>query len=153
MFLQVCVCPQGGGCYPSMHCRWYPSMPCSRSRGGGGIPAYLAGFQAHTQGEVEGDLARGVSRLTPKGKLREIWQGCLQAHTQGGSPGPHSRGKLGRIWTGGVSRPTPGGSPGPHTGDLQAHTQGGVSRPTPGGSPGPHPGGSSGSHWGGGCLS
>ena len=25
----------GRGCYPSMHCRWYPSMPCSRSRGGG----------------------------------------------------------------------------------------------------------------------
>ena len=21
-------------CYPSMHCRWYPSMPCSRSPGG-----------------------------------------------------------------------------------------------------------------------
>ena len=25
----------GGVCYPSMHCRWYPSMPCSRSLGGG----------------------------------------------------------------------------------------------------------------------
>ena len=25
-----------GGCYPSMHWRWYPSMPCSRSPGGGG---------------------------------------------------------------------------------------------------------------------
>ena len=24
----------GGVCYPSMHCRWYPSMPCSRSPGG-----------------------------------------------------------------------------------------------------------------------
>ena len=24
----------GGGCYPSMLCRWYPSMPCSRSPGG-----------------------------------------------------------------------------------------------------------------------
>ena len=23
-----------GRCYPSMHCRWYPSMPCSRSPGG-----------------------------------------------------------------------------------------------------------------------
>ena len=34
----------------------------------GGIPACLAGFKAHTQGrEVEGDLARGVSRPTPKG--------------------------------------------------------------------------------------
>ena len=24
-----------GVCYPSMHCRWCPSMPCSRSPGGG----------------------------------------------------------------------------------------------------------------------
>ena len=24
-----------GGCYTSMHCRWYPSMPCSRSPRGG----------------------------------------------------------------------------------------------------------------------
>ena len=23
-----------GGYYPSRHCRWYPSMPCSRSHGG-----------------------------------------------------------------------------------------------------------------------
>ena len=36
MFLQVCVCPQEGG-YPSMPCRWYPSIPCSRSLGGGGV--------------------------------------------------------------------------------------------------------------------
>ena len=52
MFLQVCVCPQGGG-HPSTPCRRYPSMPCSRSLGvvsqhalqqvsGGGIPACLA---------------------------------------------------------------------------------------------------------------
>ena len=36
MFLQVSVCPRGGGggWYPSMPCRWYPSMPCSRSLGG-----------------------------------------------------------------------------------------------------------------------
>ena len=26
---------KGGVCYPSMHCRWYHSMPCSRSPGGG----------------------------------------------------------------------------------------------------------------------
>ena len=28
------ACLAAGGCYPSMHCRWYPSMPCSR-----GVPA------------------------------------------------------------------------------------------------------------------
>ena len=42
MFLQVSVILSTGGCYPSMHCRWYPSMPCSRSPGGmpgpGGVP-------------------------------------------------------------------------------------------------------------------
>ena len=44
-----------------MHCRWYPSMPCSRSRGGGGggIPACLAGFQAYTQGGSPGPHSRG----------------------------------------------------------------------------------------------
>ena len=36
---------------------------------GGGIPACLAGFQAHTQG----------------GSLRGIWLGDLQAYTQGGN--------------------------------------------------------------------
>ena len=30
MFLHVSVILFTGGCYPSMHCRWYPSMPCSR---------------------------------------------------------------------------------------------------------------------------
>ena len=62
----------GGDVYPSMHCRWYPSMPCSSSPVGDGIPACLAGFQAHTLGEVEGDLAGGVSRPTPKGEVRGI---------------------------------------------------------------------------------
>ena len=33
MFLQVCVCPEGRGWYPSMPCRWCRSMPCSRSPG------------------------------------------------------------------------------------------------------------------------
>ena len=46
MFLLVSVILLMEGCYPSMHCRWYPSMPCSRSPGGclvwgvpGGVPA------------------------------------------------------------------------------------------------------------------
>ena len=78
MFLQVSVCPQGG---------W------------GGIPACLAGFQAHTQG------------------------GSLGGSGPGGSPGPHPRGKLRGIWPRGVSRPTPKGE---IEGDLvKAHSQGG----------------------------
>ena len=123
------------------------------SSGGGGIPAYLAGFQAHAQGEVEGDLARGVSKPTPKGEVEWNLAG-------GGSPGPHPRGKLRGIWPGRVSRPTPkgevegdlagGGSPGPHPrGKLRGYGQG-VSRPTPKGKlRGIWPGGSPGHTWGG----
>ena len=43
----------------------------------GCIPACLAGFQAHTQGELEGSG----------------WEG-LQAHAQGASPGPHPGGRV-----------------------------------------------------------
>ena len=56
---------------------------------GEGIPACLAGLQAHTQGEVEGS-GWGVSRPTPMEKLRDL--------AGGGSTGPHM---------GGVSRPWP----------------------------------------------
>ena len=62
---------------------------------GGGIPACLAGLQAHTQGGVEGSGRGGV----------------LQAHTQGGSWG---------VWPG-VWSPGPHlgvGSPGPHRGGV-----------------------------------
>ena len=73
MFLHVSMILFTGGWYPSIHCRWYPSMPCSRSLGGG-IPACLARFQAHTQGGVKGSgrggfqvHTWGVSRPTPRG--------------------------------------------------------------------------------------
>ena len=61
----------GNGWYPSMHCRWYPNLPCSRSRGGrGGIPTCLAGFQAHTQGGSWG-----------------VWPGaCIPACTEADTP-------------------------------------------------------------------
>ena len=78
----------GGGCYPSMPCRWYPIMPCSRSPGGSPGP--------YPRGKL-----RGIwSRPTPKG---EVEGDLVQAHTQGGSwwgsgPGPHSRGNLRGIW-------------------------------------------------------
>ena len=93
VFTRVCDSVHGG--YPSMHCRWYPSMPCSRSPGG--IPACLASFQAHTQGEKWSSLAwGGVSRPTPVGR--------------GGSPGPHPVG----------STPTPRGLQAHTQGGLQA---------------------------------
>ena len=118
IFLHLSVILFMGGWYPSMHYRWYPSMPCSRSPGGWypSMPCSLQGGcpGPHPGGKLRG-LARGVSRPT---------LGGLQAHT----------GRVSRTTPGGVSRPTPGGgSPGPHpVGGLQAHTWG-VPRPTPGG--------------------
>ena len=113
-YVFTCVCPRGGGWYPSMPCRWYPSMPC-RSPGG-----------------CVSQHALQVSRPTPKGELEGSGRGGLQAHTDGGSPGPH----LG----GGFSRHTPGGGfLGAHLGGLQAHTRG-VSRPTWGVYPSMHRG-------------
>ena len=72
--------------------QWYPNMRCIFSR-------------PTPRGEVEGDLAGGGGSpgSHPRGKLRGIWPGGLQVHTQGGSwggsgqggsPGPHPRGKL-----------------------------------------------------------
>ena len=83
---------QWGGVYPSMHCRRYPSMPCSRSPVGGVcIPACIQ-VQAHTQGGNGGGSGpgphprgklRGIrSRPTPKG---EIEGDQVQVHTQGGN--------------------------------------------------------------------
>ena len=92
VFTRVCDSVHKGDVWwcSSMHCRRYPSMPCSRSWGGG-IPACLAGFQAHTQGGTWGVWPGGVSRPTPKGEVEGSGLGGLQAHT----------------W--GVSRPTPRG--------------------------------------------
>ena len=79
--------------------------------GGRGIPACLAGLQAHTQGGGWG-----------------VWP-------RRGSPGPHQWGKVeGSGW--GVSRPTPRGEVEGSGlgGGLQAYTQGEVERSSQGGS-------------------
>ena len=88
------------------------------SRWGLGIPACLAGFQAHSQGGSLGICPVGRSpgphsrwKLEgsgpgpqPRGKLR------------GSSPGPHSRGKLGGSGRGPQPRgKLRGSSPGPHS--------------------------------------
>ena len=63
--------------------------------GGGGIPACLAGLQAHTQGEVKGSGLGGLEAHT---------QGGLQAHTWGGIPActeadpPPSCGRYASYW-------------------------------------------------------
>ena len=87
MFTGVCLSMGGGGgWYPSMHYRWYPSMPCTRSPGGW-YPSMPCRFPCPH----------------PRGKSTGI----------GGSPGPHPRGKLRGIWSGPHPRrgvvPAPGG--------------------------------------------
>ena len=68
MFLHVCVILfTGGWCYPSMHCRWYPSMPCSRSPGRG---ACSWGGSAPKGGSAPGGSApRGAWWRPPLGQL------------------------------------------------------------------------------------
>ena len=100
-----------GGCYPSMHYRWYPSMHCSRS---------LGGLQAHTQGGSGGESGPGPQS---RGKLRGIWSrptakgevegDLVQAHTQGGSWRGSAQGWC-LLW--GV--PAPEGVPGPRVAAL-----------------------------------
>ena len=98
MFLQMCVCPQGGipeciaGGIPvclaaglwgevSQH-----ALQVSRPTPKWEVEGDLArGVSRPTpKGEVEGDQAGGVSRPTPKGEVEGIWPGGLRAHTQGG---------------------------------------------------------------------
>ena len=68
MFLDVSVILFTGGGIPACITGGIPAcLAVGIQRGG--IPACLAGFQAHTQREVEGDLARGVSRPTPRGSI------------------------------------------------------------------------------------
>ena len=104
-YMCLWFCSQGG--YPSMHCRWYPSMPFSRSPGG--YPSMPCRFPGpHPGGEVE----------------ESGWGGGLQAQTQGEVEGSGLGGLQAHTWGSGVFRPTPrgvfrqtpGGSPGPHLG-------------------------------------
>ena len=110
MFLQVSVCPRG-------RC----DIPACLA---GGIPACLA---AGLQGGWYPSMPCRFPGPHPRGKFRGIWQGGLQAHSQGGSlggsgPGPQPRGKLRGIW----SRPT---AKGEVEGDLAGGLGGGCLLP------------------------
>ena len=72
-----CSRSRGGGCYPSMHCRWYPSMSCSRSWGG--YPSMPCRFPGpHPRGKFRGICLWGVSTPTAKG---EVEGDPVQAHS------------------------------------------------------------------------
>ena len=86
MFLHVFVILFTGG-YPSMHCRWYPDMPCSRSPGGGWYPSMPCRFPGpHPRGKLRG-LARVVSWPTPGGGACR--GGCLLRGVCGEPPPRH----------------------------------------------------------------
>ena len=77
---------RGGSVYPSMHCRWYHSMPCNKSTGRGCVSQHA--LQQVSGGCIPACLAAGIqeggmSRPTPKG-----------GNWGGSDPGPHPRGKL-----------------------------------------------------------
>ena len=129
MFLHVCVILFTGGCYPSIRCRWYPGMPCSRgvsppggsppgggvsSGGGGGWPSVIA-------------FCCGLL-LWPSGLVAFWLKAAFWYGLWGGRRPPHQKATTQEAITqgGGCLVETP----------LQAHTQreieGGIrSRPTP----------------------
>ena len=108
MFTGVCL--STGECYPSMYCRWYPSMPCSRSPGGCAIPACLAAglqgsLQAHTQWGSGGGSGPGPQ---PREKLRRIWsRPTAKGVVEGIWSRPTAKGVVEGLWSRGV--PGPGG--------------------------------------------
>ena len=97
MFLHVSVILSTGRGSAILACiaGGIPACLAAGLRGVGGIPAWVAGFQAHTQWGSWGGSGRGGS---PGPLLRGSWGGS----GLGGSPGPHLGG-----W-----------SPGPHPGGL-----------------------------------
>ena len=74
MFLQVCVCPQGWW--------WYPSMPCSRSLGGGCVLSQHA-LQVASQHALQ-QVSRGVLGLGGIWSWGGAWSG---GSAPGGVPG------------------------------------------------------------------
>ena len=75
MFLHVSVILSTGGCYLSIHCRWYPSMPCSRSPGGGSPGPQPrgklrgSGPGPQPRGKLKGS-GLGVGVVCPRGRGR-----------------------------------------------------------------------------------
>ena len=100
----TCLSVNGGGELVSQHALQVVSQHALQVSRGMCIPACLAGFQAHTQVELEGSGQGGLQAHT--------WRGGSGPHP-GESPGPHPGGLQAHIW-----------------GEVQAHTRG-VSRLTP----------------------
>ena len=123
-----CVSVHVGGVIPACIAGGIPAcFAAGLQMGLCGIPAYLAGFQAHTQGgswRGSGWGGGGSPGPHPRGAVEGD-----QARV--GSPGPHSRGKLRGIWPGGACSEVAcsRGVPAPRGEGMPA--PGGVWRPPP----------------------
>ena len=99
MFLQMCVCPQGG--IPECIAGGIP-VCLAAGLGGGGVSQHAWQVSRPTpKREVEGDLARGVSRPTPKEEV--------EGDQAGGASRPTPKGEVQAIWPGGLQALTQGG--------------------------------------------
>ena len=70
-----------------MHCRWYPSMPCSRSWGGGVTQHALQVSRPTPRWEVEGSGQGGSPGPHPGGVSRPTPGGCIPACPEAAPPG------------------------------------------------------------------
>ena len=99
----ACLSVHGGGVLSQHALQVVSQHALQQVFRGGGIPACLAGFQAHPGGKFRGVWPVGGSPgQQPRGKLKGIWPG--------GSPGPQPRGQV----EGDLARG--GRSPGSHQG-------------------------------------
>ena len=82
-YVFTCVCDSVHRGVVSQHALQVISQHALQQVSRAGISACLAGFQAHTQGEVEGSGQGGLQAHT-QGGVEGSGLGGLQAHTQGG---------------------------------------------------------------------
>ena len=129
MFLQVCVCPRGGGGL-SQHALQVVSQHALQQVSKWGCVVFQHTLQVSRptpKGEVEGDLAGGGGSPGPHPR-----GGAVEGdQARVGSPGPHSKGKLRGIWPGGACSEVAcsRGVPAPRGDGMPA--PGGVWRPPP----------------------
>ena len=98
VFTHVCDSVHSGVCYPSMHCRWYPSMPCSRSPRGGLLlgGAWSRGCLVWGGQLLRGCLVLGVPGLrgSAPGGGAWSWGVCSSGGLFCGVPGGDPPGRL-----------------------------------------------------------
>ena len=77
MFLHGSVILSTGGCYPRMHCRWYPSMPCSRGEGMQQRGESAPGGGAWSRGVCSGRVCSGGDGDPPESRRLLLRTVCI----------------------------------------------------------------------------